>query len=57
MCCLVDAQYVIQPCVLGVNTCLDLVVLVGFPYSAENKNHTMLSLCQSQIMLKPKSIC
>lgn len=50
----VAAQCVIQPCLL--DACIDLTVLVRFPDSVENEKHTVLSLCESRIMLKPQSI-
>lgn len=50
------AWCVIQPCLLDVNTYLDLIMLMGFPCSAENQKHTILGVYQSRIMLKSKSI-
>lgn len=56
LCHAVAAWCVIQPCLLDVNTYLDLIMLMGFPYSAENEKHTILGVYQSRIMLKSESI-
>lgn len=56
LCHAVAACCVIQLFLLDVNTYLDLIMLMGFPYSAENENRTILGVYQSRIMLKSKSI-